>query len=78
MRWTVSVPMPSDLATFLRKLMSNLPFRRTVYLRSAELHALSNRALEAGFDSFANHCALKLSERAGLTIAKRWGWQRLK
>jgi hypothetical protein len=31
----------------------NRPFRRTVYLRSAELHALSNRALEAGFDSFA-------------------------
>src|SRR5215471_18482671 len=49
----------------LRKLMSNLPFRRTVYLRSAELHALSNRTLEAGFHSLANHCALKLSERAG-------------
>src|SRR5215813_15398959 len=49
----------------LRKLLSNLPFHRTVYLRPAELHALSNRALEAGFDSLANHCALKLSERAG-------------
>src|SRR5262245_51821801 len=49
----------------LRKLLSNLPFYRTVYLRPAELHALSNRALEAGFDPLANHCALKLSERAG-------------
>ena len=49
----------------LRELLSNLPFRRTVYLWPAELHALSNRALEAGFDSLANHCALKLSERAG-------------
>src|SRR5215467_693930 len=49
----------------LRKLLSNLPFRHTVYLRPTELHALSNRALEAGFDSLANHCALKLSEGAG-------------
>src|SRR6476661_8893073 len=49
----------------LRKLLSNLTFRRTVYLRPAELHPLSNRALEAGFDALANHCALKLSERAG-------------
>src|SRR5262249_44548156 len=48
----------------LRKLLSHLPFRRTVYFRPAELHALSNRALEAGFDSLANHRPLKLSERA--------------
>src|SRR5215468_10963059 len=40
-----------------RKLVSHLPFGRTIYLRPAELHALSNRALKAG--------ALKLSERAG-------------
>src|SRR5262245_17093640 len=50
----------------LRKLLSNLPFRRTVYLRPAELHTLSNRALEAGFDTLSDHCALKLSE------TRRW------
>ena len=49
----------------LRKLLPHLPFGRAVYLRSAEFHALSDGALEAGFDSLANHCALKLSERAG-------------
>src|SRR6516225_7435795 len=49
----------------LRKLLSHLAFGRAVYLRPAELHALSDSALEAGFDSLANHCALKLSERAG-------------
>jgi len=42
-----------------------LPLGRAVDLRPAELHALSNRSLEAGFGSLANHCALKLSERAG-------------
>src|SRR6516165_3415809 len=49
----------------LRKLLSHLPFGRAVDLRPAELHALRYGALEAGFDSLGNHCALKLSERAG-------------
>src|SRR5215471_17212154 len=47
-----------------RKLVSHLPFSRAVYLRAAELHALSNRALEAGFDSLADHRSLKLSKGA--------------
>src|SRR5262245_4942396 len=49
----------------LRKLLSHLPFGHAVYLRPAELYALSDGALEAGFDALADHCALKLSERAG-------------
>jgi hypothetical protein len=61
----VPVPIPSDLTQALRKLLSHLPFCRAVYLRTAELHALGNRSLEAGFDSLANYCALKLSERTG-------------
>src|SRR5262245_48975980 len=56
-----------------RKLLSNLPFGRTVYLRPAELHAVSNRTLEARFDAFANRCALKLSERAG-DMQNELGW----
>ena len=54
MRWTVPVPIPSDLATFkiptLRKLLSRLAFSRAVYLRPTELHALGNGALEPCFD----------------------------
>jgi len=66
----VPVPMPSDFATSkmptpLRKILSHLPLGLAVDLRPAELHALSNRSLEAGFDSLANYCALKLSERTG-------------
>ena len=61
MRWTVPVPIPSDLATFniptpflqhtdtLRKLLSHLPFRRAVYLRPVELHGLGDGALETYF-----------------------------
>jgi hypothetical protein len=41
--------MPSDFATFKIptpcKLLSHLPFRRAVYLRPAELHALGDGAL---------------------------------
>src|SRR5262249_37561558 len=48
-----------------RKLVSDLAFGRAVYLRPAELHALSDGALEACFDPLANHCALKLSKGAG-------------
>src|SRR5262249_1821788 len=48
----------------LRKLLSHLPFGRAVYLRPAELRALSDGALEAGFDSLADHRPLKLSKRA--------------
>src|SRR5262245_12350988 len=48
----------------LRKLLSHLAFGHAVYLRPAELHALSNGALEAGFDSLANHCALEFSKGA--------------
>jgi hypothetical protein len=43
----------------LRKLLSNLPFRRTVYLRPAKLHALCDGALEACFDALANHRPLR-------------------
>src|SRR5262245_63474149 len=49
----------------VRKVLSNLPFRRTVYLRPAELHPLTNRALEARLDALANHGPLELSEGAG-------------
>src|SRR5215471_11016254 len=49
----------------LRKLLSHLAFGRAIYLRPAELHALSNGALEARFDALANHRPLKLSKRAG-------------
>src|SRR5262245_7989253 len=34
----------------LRELLSYLAFDRAVYLRPAELHALGDGALEAGFD----------------------------
>ena len=52
--WRVSIGAragPLRQATFaradtLRKLLSHLPFCRTVYLGPAELHALSNRALK--------------------------------
>src|SRR5262245_20845625 len=52
MRCTVPVPMPSDFATSemptpLRKILSHLPLGLAVDLRPAELHALSNRSLEA-------------------------------
>src|SRR5262249_30311061 len=55
---------PQDTHT-LGKLLSHLSLGRPVDLRPAELHALGDRSLEAGFDSLADHCALKLSERAG-------------
>src|SRR5262245_4692831 len=48
----------------LRKLLSHLAFGRAVYLRSAELHALGDGALEPRFDSLANHCALEFSKGA--------------
>src|SRR5262249_41795261 len=56
---------PPSRYPHFRKLLSHLPLGRAAYLRPAELHALSNRSLEAGFDSLANHRPLKLSERAG-------------
>src|ERR1700716_2427273 len=49
----------------LRKLRSHLAFGRAVYLRPTELHALGDGALEARFDSLANHGPLKFSERPG-------------
>src|SRR5262245_6623380 len=49
----------------LRKLLSHLAFGRAVYLRPAELHALSNGALEPCFDPLADHRPLKLSKGAG-------------
>src|SRR5262249_27435774 len=52
-----------DTHTF-GKQPSHLPLGRAVDLRPAELHALGHRSLEAVFDSLANHCELKLSERA--------------
>jgi hypothetical protein len=48
----------------LRKLLSHLLFGRAVYLRPAELHALSDGAPEACFDPLANHGPLKFSEGA--------------
>jgi hypothetical protein len=48
----------------LRKLLSNLPFRRTVYLRPAEFHALRYGALETCFDPLTDHRPLKLSKGA--------------
>jgi hypothetical protein len=58
---------PGDLQDThtLRKLLSHLPLGGGVNLRPAELHALGDGALETCFDSLTNHCALKLSERAG-------------
>ena len=66
-RWTVPVPMPSDLATFkiptpFASCFRTLAFGRAVYLRPTELHALGNGALEACFDSLANHAPLKFSK----------------
>src|SRR5215831_9200502 len=58
-------PLHLQDAHALRKLMSNLPFGRTIYLRPAQLHALGNGALEARFDALANHRPLELSEGAG-------------
>src|SRR4029077_11514372 len=48
-----------------RKLLSHLAFGRSVYLRAAELHALSDGALEACFDPLANHRPLKFGKGAG-------------
>src|SRR6516162_9870579 len=48
-----------DTHTF-RKLLSHLPFGRAIYLRPAELHALSNGALEPCFDPLPDHRPLKL------------------
>ena len=45
-----------------RKLVSHLPFGRTIYLRPAEFHALRYRALETCFDPLADHRPLKLSK----------------
>src|SRR5262249_30779874 len=42
----------------LRKLLSDLAFDRAVYLRSAELHALSDGALETCLYPLADHCPL--------------------
>jgi hypothetical protein len=49
----------------LRKLPSQLPFSRAVYLRPPELHALSNSSLESGLDPLPNHRALELSKGSG-------------
>src|SRR6516164_4667527 len=48
-----------------RKLVSHLPLGRAVDLRSAELHALSDGALETCFDPLTDHRPLKLSKGAG-------------
>jgi hypothetical protein len=50
-------------------LLSNLPFRRTVYLRPAELHALGDGALETCLYPLANHRPLEFSKGAGYSIA---------
>jgi hypothetical protein len=70
MRWTVPVPIPEgrshlqDTHAF-RKLVSHLPFGRTIYLVPAEFHALRYRALETCFDSWADHRPLELRKGAG-------------
>ena len=48
-----------------RKLLSHLPFGRAIYLRPAELHALSNGALETCFDPLSDHRPLELRKGAG-------------
>src|SRR6516164_4904270 len=53
-----------DTHTF-RKLPSHLPLGCAVDLRSAELHALGERALEPSFDALADHRPLKLGKGAG-------------
>jgi len=49
----------------LRKLVSHLAFGCAVDLRSAELHALGDGALETCFDPLSDHGPLKFSEGAG-------------
>jgi hypothetical protein len=81
-RSTLSADAPqARLGQRVASAHGSIVFRRT---------ASVGRASRKPFDSFANHCALKRSERAGdlavevpanisaLTIAERWGWQRLK
>src|SRR6516164_4512697 len=55
----------------LRKLPSHLPLGRAVDLRSAELHALSDGALETCFDPLADDRPLKLSKGAGFPASVR-------
>ena len=59
---------PGDLqdADALRKLLSHPPLGRAVDLRSAELHALGDGALETCFDPLSDHGPLKFSEGARL------------
>ena len=68
MRWTVPVPIPSDLATFKIPTPFASCFRtlRSVVLSifGGQLHALSDGALEACFDPLANHRPLEFSEGA--------------
>src|SRR5262249_52324578 len=58
--------MPSDFATFKipTPFASHLPLGRAVDLRSAELHALGDGALETCFYSLADHAPLKFSKGA--------------
>ena len=70
MRWTVPVPIPSDLASFKIPTPFASCFRtfrsmRDVYLRSAEIHALGLGALETCFYSSSDQAPLKLSKGAG-------------
>src|SRR5215471_10463076 len=48
-----------------RKLVSHLPFDRTIYLGPAEFHALRHGTLEPCFDALANHRPLELGKGAG-------------
>ena len=49
----------------LRKLLSHLPFYRAVDPRPAELHALSDGALETCLYPLANHRPLEFSKGTG-------------
>jgi hypothetical protein len=60
---------PQDANT-LRKLLSHLTFSRAVYLWPTELHALGDGALEACFDSLANHNSAQTQQRR-LLLGKR-------
>src|SRR5215469_8586502 len=46
-----------------RKLVSHLPFGRTIYLRPAEFHALRYRALETCFDPLTDHRPSQTQQR---------------
>jgi hypothetical protein len=54
------------LATFKIPVpFASCTFGRAVYLRSAELHALGDGALETRFHALSDHAAFEFCKRAG-------------